>query len=303
VLGRHRFDDLVRTERYFTATLLPAILFHNELDGLREFVRLVDRKTEWERSPSGESVRRKCRDTPLPIPLTGGSTQIITEFHIARDLLFAQSLPRDDDAPEGKRDAPDLVIVVGNELIVGEAKFFWRWTAAGVADQMSSQRVQVAHLFRTEPRLRAYRHVAILPDEADLEPDAVVTWGEIAELARLVLGESHYVTERLKEAVARYVPPGDPRKRNWDQHRLSLSQVEDVVRNRQDAGLLSQVGYQEGWHHFRRATYEDLKRTRTYWKWRDPVTNQGYADPKTWIPGDVFLKELDSKKRVTIRAD
>ena len=39
-----RFDDLVRSERYFTATLLPAVLFHNDLEGLRRFVELVEKK-------------------------------------------------------------------------------------------------------------------------------------------------------------------------------------------------------------------------------------------------------------------
>jgi hypothetical protein len=44
-----RLDELVRTERYFTAMLLPTILLHNEFDGARQFVELLDKKarTEW----------------------------------------------------------------------------------------------------------------------------------------------------------------------------------------------------------------------------------------------------------------
>ncbi len=39
-----RFDDVVRSERYFTATLLPLLLFHDNLTGIRRFLELVDNK-------------------------------------------------------------------------------------------------------------------------------------------------------------------------------------------------------------------------------------------------------------------
>ena len=40
-----RFDALVRSERYFTATLLPALLIHNGFCGLDRILALVDTKT------------------------------------------------------------------------------------------------------------------------------------------------------------------------------------------------------------------------------------------------------------------
>jgi len=44
-----RFDDLVRSERYFTATLLPAVLFHRNFLGVQKFVELIDAKASTER--------------------------------------------------------------------------------------------------------------------------------------------------------------------------------------------------------------------------------------------------------------
>jgi hypothetical protein len=35
-MSSSRFDDLVRSERYFSATLLPLVLFHDDFRSLRE---------------------------------------------------------------------------------------------------------------------------------------------------------------------------------------------------------------------------------------------------------------------------
>jgi hypothetical protein len=62
-----RFDSLIRSERYFTATLLPAVLFHDNLKGVQCFVKLVDTTvdatTKTERNSLGERV--KLMDAPL----------------------------------------------------------------------------------------------------------------------------------------------------------------------------------------------------------------------------------------------
>ena len=38
-----RFDDRVRSERYFTATLLPLLLFHEDMKGLQCFMDLIEK--------------------------------------------------------------------------------------------------------------------------------------------------------------------------------------------------------------------------------------------------------------------
>jgi len=49
-----RFDDIVRSERYFTATLLPLLLFHNNLEGVRRFVDLIEKKATTECNRDGD---------------------------------------------------------------------------------------------------------------------------------------------------------------------------------------------------------------------------------------------------------
>src|SRR5207302_818820 len=120
------------------------------MEGLRRFVELVDDRTQFERTGKGDVTSRAHKRTELPDQIDESFFEIISEFHIARDLFFAQ-LPTDDENPAARRDAPDLVLVLGDELIVVEAKFFSRWTVAGVVDQMTSQRRQIVHLFAARP--------------------------------------------------------------------------------------------------------------------------------------------------------
>jgi len=123
-----RFDDLVRTERYFTATLLPLLLFHNKLEGVQRFVKLIDDKATKEHDKDGK------QDFPKGTPEYKNfeDVEVITEFHIAQDLKFAgQNLFNVEPSEEGEqehKDAPDVVIIAGRELVVCEGKFFLFFT-------------------------------------------------------------------------------------------------------------------------------------------------------------------------------
>jgi hypothetical protein len=206
-----RFDDIVRSERYFTATLLPAILFHDTLRGVRSFVELVDAKAKTECNRSGDRVSKAKAEYD-----DFKDVEVITEFHIARDLIFAglrleaNVEPSEEGEPEERRDAPDLVITAGRELVVCEGKFFSVFNAQALNNQLRSQRCQLRHLF-LHRQIRAYRHVAIVPprrdlDALDLDADAVLTWNDIREFAEKLMGPDHYVTIRLREAVKRHKP-------------------------------------------------------------------------------------------------
>src|SRR5271156_4688832 len=93
-----RFDDLVRSERYFTATLLPLVLFHNKMEGVQRFVKLVGSKTSTECSPSGERVSNVDPEYDFQ------DVEVITEFHIKRDLKAAHKLAADANGEFGEDD-------------------------------------------------------------------------------------------------------------------------------------------------------------------------------------------------------
>jgi hypothetical protein len=186
-----RLDDLARSERYFTATLLPAILLHDNFSGAREFVRLVDQKaqTEWAvDEPLNPTVpQQQVRGVP---DYDWTSPELIAEVHVARDLYAAgvRWIPPRSRGPEESdgesRDAPDLLLALGSELIVCEGKFFHREPQGKLASQLRRQRRQIAYLFRYR-HIRAFCHVAVLPDPPyvaqSIGADAILTWEEIVD--------------------------------------------------------------------------------------------------------------------------
>jgi hypothetical protein len=297
-----RLDALVRSERYFTATLLPAILFHDDLRGLGAFLELVDSRARrqdgcaTERDRSGNAAPRR-QGHPTWRPET---VEVITEFHIARDLAFAGKLGTADTAsPSGqasereKRDAPDLVIVLDDELVVCEGKFFDPCDLTTFNRQLRSQRRQVRYLFTVRPGLRAYRHVTILPVEFNEPPDcdAVLTWSDIADLAAQVLGPVHYVTGRLGAAVERYQAlVGDPDVKNYDAV-LSLDAMLERCRVFGDA---IHVGHAGGEANLLRRPLAYLEGKP--WRCRDPRTNTGVAIPKNWILGTRFVELIERRR-------
>lgn len=275
-----RFDDIARSERYFTATLLPVILFHawDSRVGLNNFINLIDSKSSevgTERSPSGERV-------PIGTREYGGfiDPEIISEFHIARDLRR----PRVDNE---RRDAPDIVVISGTELIVCEAKFFDRFNTDDLNTQLQSQREKIRYLFSDRPDIRAYRHIVIVPriPRQSIDADAVLTWQDIATLSANTLGHSHYVTKRFEASLSKYnAIIVDPDKQNYN-GTLSLK---DMIAKCQESGPGIQIGYDKGGASGLLTLDIEAIRRRPRWKWRDN-DNNGVIDARNWMTGSVWL--------------
>ena len=282
----NRFDDRVRSERYFTATLLPAILFHDNFRGLRTFLALLEARAilrngrPTERGPDGEAVPR-LQQTLTWSPET---VELMTEVHIARDLVQLPSPSWGESSYPEKRDAPDLVIVLGGELLVCEGKFFSKYNLNTLNAQLHSQRRQIGYLWNDRPELRAYRHVAILPYSHSPDPDCdvVLTWDEIGDLAASVLAPTHYVTKRLRSASKRLSPPnGSGRTTNYE-GKLSLGAVLHLCRQHGNDVL---VGHTGGVADLQKQAIRYLENKP--WKWRYPST-PGSVVPGNWIPGTQF---------------
>ena len=282
----NRFDDRVRSERYFTATLLPAILFHDNFRGLRAFLALIEDRAilrnglPTERNSEGRAETRPQRT----LTWSPETVELMTEVHIARDLVQLPSPSWGDSSEPEKRDAPDLVIVLDGELVVCEGKFFSKYNLDALNAQLRSQRRQIGYLCNDRPELRVYRHVAILPYSQSPDPDCdvVLTWDEIGDLATSVLTPAHYVTKRLRAAAKRLSPPNGSGSTTNYEDILPLGAVLDLCRQHGDDVLVGHTG-----------GIADLQRQATRyledkaWKWRYPDTS-GSAIPRNWIPGTQF---------------
>ena len=300
-----RFDDLIRTERYFSATLLPAVLFH-EIDGahngLKAFLRLA--------SESVRDTGKSAFEWTLPSALEREEIELITEFHIARDLERA-GLPL-GETESSKRDAPDLVIIAGSHVLVCEAKFFTKCSPRDINPQLKSQRQQFNHLFKNRPDLKtSHWHIAILPVkyDGDYDCDAVITWDQITELSADVLGSDHYVTKRFINAMEKYrIEFGDPVISNTEDHSGSfdsagtkqanydgISDFAQVLKLCQERGDLVQVGHRGGVRDLINRDAQYI--ARKPWKWRYPEQNRGTIVNANWMSGTEFAQLINALER------
>lgn len=280
--------------RYFSATLLPLLLFHDRFAGLREFVAFLDQRAAHGRDAS---------ERPVPLPSAGRSfdpaaIEVITEFHIHRDLRYANRLGRRGrEGNEARRvrkethDAPDVVMVLGDEMVVIEAKFFDSFSLIRLNAQLYSQRCQIGYLFRDQEQigrpLAGYRHVALLPYVPSTAPsrDATISWAEVANLADQVLGSDHDATQRLRHAVHRYEDrQGDPQLTTY-KGRLPLDGVLALVEEYREKEQRLLIGHVGGAANLRGRGIANARAKA--WKWRDDSVH-GPMDPSNWIEGPDF---------------
>ncbi|HLA82602.1 MAG TPA: hypothetical protein VJP78_13435 [Thermoleophilia bacterium] len=319
-----RFDDLVRTERYFTATLLPAILLHNNCGGLSAFLERVNDKPlcEWNchykrnpLEPDGLVLDRvEHRLAAAPFSLGGVETpdqaEIITEFHIKRDVVYFKKRNGENNASKGletlgeKHSAPDLIIVVGEEMVICEGKFFAKLGQRGLRDldsQLRSQRKQVDKFLVTARKCSRYRHFALLPERYDHPPDCsgVITWREVAPLAGDVLGPAHYVTQRLERAIRYYEEVTGDSGAPYFNGVLPLTAaeegkslgMEDRCREEGDRIL---VGHRDGAVGLRARSLDYAESKPWKWRWLNPPEALGHIVDKNWIRGKEFLEVIEA---------
>lgn len=186
----------------------------------------------------------------------------------------------------------------GSELVVCEGKFFNGFNPTDLNEQLRSQRRQVQHLFRNrvddahKGRLRAYRHVAILPSEPfdtpAVDADVVVAWKDIRDLAEKLMGAHHYVTERLREAVRRYEEDdGDPGIPNWDGKNVPFDAMREKCKKTE--GI--QVGYVGGEAALLKLSLVEAEDRKWKWRYSD---NRGRVIPGNWLEGTRWLEIVES---------
>lgn len=226
--------------------------------------------------------------------------QLLTELHVARDIVFAttsgvitavaEGSGSQAGDPDAVRDAPDIVILLGTHLIVIEAKFFGSPKAATLNRQLASQERAIKGLFRVRPSITSWQHLVLLPRQVEgVKSDGTLTWGQVASLSANVLGPDNYVSQRLARAVSYYeaaypVSQGGTNFAGtmpFEAIKEHCEQYPDIF-----------VGLQGGTKRLQSMTNEEAASRQ--WKWRREDT-PGSADPKNWLAAGVFLNTLKSR--------
>ncbi|MEZ4410978.1 MAG: hypothetical protein R3A52_31540 [Polyangiales bacterium] len=182
-----------RKERFFTGTVLPAIICADNFEHFDRFLSLLTRQ----RLPR---VEAHSDHTNL---------QFFTEYSFV-EALAGGARERFPDPPHTK-DTPDLVCLLRGEtdaLIAVEAKMYDTPSSADLQVQCEAQRSLLSYLARTLPADQVV-HALLLPQKfaSRVRTPAgvpVVTWEQVVETYRPVLGAGHYFLSILSLALDRY---------------------------------------------------------------------------------------------------
>ncbi len=291
-IQRIRMDEMCRTERYYTATLLPAILFHNEFAGLKTFLETLAR----------DQVQAIDSHTGTLVPIYDhheiDDVEIITELDIVRDVHFYKNwLPglEEIDIDAGATLRPDVIIIADGLLLVIEAKFFHTTDVQSVSRQMGDQRKVIEHILLAFPGYTFDRYCHMFLSAQQIDPDrlacqACLNWTAIRQLSETVLGEHHYVTRRLDRAIELYhlvTPRGNGTQKNF----IGKLSVHDAISTCRTEGDDIVLGYDGGIQKLRKADMNQLKERQFKW---DRSTNPIQPKvPQNWIKGTMFLKTIE----------
>jgi len=300
MIGNIRIDDICRTERYYTATLLPCILLHESFAGLRAFLSVLERK----------NIHALAVKTGAPASLNGAKAvdhfELISEMDLVRDMHFYSPWLaglEDIVAQEADSIRPDVVMVADGLLIVIEAKFFHDSVSPDtIRSQILAQRQVIENILLRFPgySFDRYCHLflsaAPAPAANAIGCQGVLCWDDIRQLAEQVLGTRHYVTQRLTRATEMYKlvserttqSSGRP-GRNY----LGILGLEEIIQKCRQEGNRIVVGYNGGATKLQVATCEGLTSRRFKWDWADhPIPPK---IPRHWMPGARFLELIIAK--------
>lgn len=179
-----------RKERFYTGTVLPALLFHRGLRNLFQFFRLI-----------------KGFPSEITQDTTGDSFLFYTEYNL-RQSAGSRNVGRAIQADSN--DTPDVLIFVlrpVQALVAVEAKVFSRASQSDLDRQMSRQRQVVLSPLREHFRLADTQifHVALVPQQLKLTPTdyQVLNWETLLDERRFSVADNHF-SNYLRFALDNY---------------------------------------------------------------------------------------------------
>lgn len=291
-----RLDDINRTERYFTSTLLGGLLLHDNTQGVSKFLGwLVENKEIMLNVVGGSNVN-------IPLELSDVSLdhiEIITELNIKRDLKYYNHITSNvfNDFSD-KQNVPDVVIIYGETLIIIEGKFFVAGQSAKDIDgQLLLQKEEINLMIKhLDGEIKYWSHIYLGPDKnIHLQNcDLILTWFDIEQFSQKLLGTNHYITQRLHIANKRYNDYNQSVPGNNYSGKYTFPEIVELCK-KESNGIL--VGFHGGLNKLR-STPSSKLRTRIF-KCDYKNNLHGKKTPVNWIDGDVFLGTILSSSNQT----
>jgi hypothetical protein len=294
-----RIDDICRTERYYTATLLPFILLHKGFSGLRTFLEILVNKGIQAVKVENQEFTSLWRGEEF------NRVELITEMSIVRDVKFYSCwIDGLDNMAIEKLGMvrPDIVIIVNSLLLVIEGKFFGYQTQPKAVEQIQEQRTVIEDIILQFPGydFDRYCHIYLSAENhfipKDIGCQAVLAWQDIKELSEQVIGAKHYVTQRLAKAIDLYKLVFSKSKdltRKVGRNYLGRLSLSEIVAKCQKEGNDILVGYHHGINALRETDPKTL--VKRQFKWDMAEGSIPPKNPQNWIVGGIFVKIVGDK--------
>lgn len=259
------FKGTARSERHFSALLLPHLLMSNNFAGCRALFKKLG-------ISDGE-------------PFDRDHVEIVAELNPIRDVMERSDVMVAESPGRQSQVVPDLFLRIGGSALVIEAKFFTHPSASAVANQLTKQRDAIERVLRhTEYANCTFYYLALTVDELSDIPNRgkgtfQMTWSEVIEVLKEVFEtddgqDTKYALEELKDAVER--SRGERKSSNENGRCETIRELlQESLRLTENGNRY--IGYTGGRRALAEATVEDLE-NRGHYKYSNHRPN------KNWIP-------------------
>jgi hypothetical protein len=142
-----------RKELYYTGTVLPGIVCHDDFRYFHRFLKLL-----------------RIEGLAIDADPSSANIQFFTEYGLAESIFGSDTRARFLEAPS-ERDTPDILIFVDGHspvLVAIEAKMFDRVSPGELLGQMARQRSILDYLIRCWNEVRVGQ-AALLPEKLRVE--------------------------------------------------------------------------------------------------------------------------------------
>jgi hypothetical protein len=292
-----RLDDINRTERYFTSTLFGGLLLHADTQGVTRFLEWLIENEEVKLNV----VENSKISFPLVLsPIVPEHIEVITELNIKRDLKYynqTDGIVASDFSD--KQNVPDVVIVYGETLIVIEGKFFVTSQSAKDIDaQLLLQKEEINLMIKYyDGGIKYWSHIYLGPDkEIQLQNcDSILDWNDIEQFSKDLLGQEHYITQRLYFANKRYMDFTQSIPGNNYSGKCSYTEIVALC-SKEKSDIL--VGFSGGLNKLRKTSMEELSIRRFKYDFKNNL--HGKKTSSNWINGNVFLDIISQMSYIQI---
>lgn len=299
----NRLDNLCRSERYFTSALLTGLLFHENMSGTHKFLNWIIRNNNIHMVSLKEQKLAKLN--PIKVIY---HVEVVTELNVKRDLgyYYPEKLVQiKNDLKKGisishLQNVPDVIIVADENLFIIEGKYYVKAQGRDkINEQLLAQKEEIQIIVQyLSPKIEQYCHIFLGPqtnlDLKEYECEAILSWEDIYNFSKELLGSNSYISERLKDSIDRFNEKelifGSQSKKIGQNYSYKLA-LNDLLDRCYQEGDQILVGFHGGLKKLALSSKSYLENRK--FKVDSASKGVGKKEMRNWIKGNTFLSVVN----------